>query len=169
MRQAPELVTGNMVRRVIKFLREEYNTELSKILPPTGASTPALTSAAASPSPGTPEIRSVNRTPILDAVSSHSSSSRAGGIFDLLGNRGLFPIGLSSTSFSAVFSSPEHGVPHSMHSHEFSRRSVALKPIFIDAIGELMEELDMVYDGVANQAGEHIHSAYVVVPDCVGA
>jgi translation initiation factor eIF-2B subunit beta len=155
-------VTGNMVRRVIKFLREEYNTELSKVVPSTGTSTPALRSAAASPPPETPDIRSANRPPVLDTISYHSSSSRAGGIFDLIGNRGLFPIGLSSASSSAVFSNPEHVGAPSVLSQEFSRRSLALKPIFIDAIGELMEELDMVYDGVANQAGEHIHSSYVV-------
>lgn len=42
---------------------------------------------------------------------------------------------------------------------DFSKRSGKLKPIFIDAISELVDELGMVREQIAGQAMEHIHSA----------
>jgi translation initiation factor eIF-2B subunit beta len=44
---------------------------------------------------------------------------------------------------------------------DFSKRSGKLKPIFIDAISELVDELGMVREQIAAQAMEHIHSACV--------
>lgn len=42
---------------------------------------------------------------------------------------------------------------------DFSKRSASLKPVFMDAITELLEELAMVREQISQQAMEHIHSA----------
>lgn len=41
---------------------------------------------------------------------------------------------------------------------DFSRRSHTLKPIFIEAIQELMDEVEMTYRSVGEQSIDHIHS-----------
>lgn len=51
---------------------------------------------------------------------------------------------------------------------DFSKRSGKLKPIFIDAITELVDELGMVREQIAAQAMEHIHSAYVFTRSLCG-
>ena len=43
---------------------------------------------------------------------------------------------------------------------DFSRRSFSLKPVFIEAIAELMDEVETTYRSVGEQAIEHIHSGY---------
>lgn len=45
-------------------------------------------------------------------------------------------------------------------SEEFSRRSFSLKPVFIEAIAELMDEVEMTYRSVGEQSIDHIHSGY---------
>jgi translation initiation factor eIF-2B subunit beta len=42
---------------------------------------------------------------------------------------------------------------------DFSKKSGRLKPVFIDAITDLLDELGMVREHIAAQATEHIHSA----------
>jgi hypothetical protein len=44
---------------------------------------------------------------------------------------------------------------------EFNSNALTLKPIFIEAVQELYDEVDLVQEGVAAQASEHIHSGYV--------
>lgn len=46
---------------------------------------------------------------------------------------------------------------------DFSRRSFSLKPVFIEAIVELMDEVETTYRSVGEQAIEHIHSGYAHV------
>jgi translation initiation factor eIF-2B subunit beta len=54
---------------------------------------------------------------------------------------------------------------------DFSRRSFSLKPVFIEAIAELMDEVETTYRSVGEQAIEHIHSGYAHEashPSCKG-
>lgn len=54
---------------------------------------------------------------------------------------------------------------------EFSRRSFYLKPVFIEAIQELMDEVETTYRSVGEQATDHIHSGCGLFPSrslCVG-
>ncbi|GAA5842329.1 hypothetical protein JCM11251_003986 [Rhodosporidiobolus azoricus] len=46
---------------------------------------------------------------------------------------------------------------------DFSKRSFNLKPVFIDAIQELMEEVELVYRSVAEQSLDHIHSGEFIL------
>lgn len=41
---------------------------------------------------------------------------------------------------------------------EFSRKSFSLKPVFIEAIQELMDEVELTYRSVGEQSIDHIHS-----------
>ena len=47
--------------------------------------------------------------------------------------------------------------------HEFSKRSFYLKPVFIEAIQELMDEVEMTYRSVGEQSTDHIHSGCVLL------
>ncbi|TNY19163.1 translation initiation factor eIF-2B subunit beta [Rhodotorula diobovata] len=46
---------------------------------------------------------------------------------------------------------------------EFSRRSFYLKPVFIEAIQELMDEVETTYRSVGEQATDHIHSGEFIL------
>ncbi|KAG0664964.1 GCD complex subunit gcd7 [Rhodotorula mucilaginosa] len=46
---------------------------------------------------------------------------------------------------------------------DFSRRSFSLKPVFIEAIAELMDEVETTYRSVGEQAIEHIHSGEFIM------
>lgn len=67
----------------------------------------------------------------------------------------LFRQGSSSNVASAA---AINSITHKIE-QDFSKKSGSLKPIFIDAISELLDELSMVREQIANQAMEHIHSA----------
>ncbi|EGG05083.1 uncharacterized protein MELLADRAFT_36951, partial [Melampsora larici-populina 98AG31] len=45
----------------------------------------------------------------------------------------------------------------------FSKKAASLKPIFIEAVQELHDELELTRENVANQAAEHIHSGEVIM------
>ncbi|GAA5866834.1 hypothetical protein JCM3774_001816 [Rhodotorula dairenensis] len=46
---------------------------------------------------------------------------------------------------------------------DFSKRSFSLKPVFIEAIAELMDEVETTYRSVGEQAIEHIHSGEFIM------
>jgi len=54
-------------------------------------------------------------------------------------------------------------------SDEFMKQSGKLKPVLIQAIEEVVNELETTHDDVAKGAREHIHSAYVNSPVCPSA
>lgn len=94
-----------------------------------------------------------------------------------------FGFGSSSSSTTPTASVPASPVqspsssqpfqrPHSLHSfssydgslsreEEFSKRSFHLKPVFIEAIQELMDEVEMTERSVGEQSTDHIHSGCV--------
>ncbi|KAM0788073.1 hypothetical protein ACM66B_001244 [Microbotryomycetes sp. NB124-2] len=46
---------------------------------------------------------------------------------------------------------------------EFSKKSFSLKPVFIEAIQELMDEVEMTYQTIGQQAIDHIHSGEFIL------
>ncbi|GAA5892501.1 hypothetical protein JCM5296_006148 [Sporobolomyces johnsonii] len=50
-----------------------------------------------------------------------------------------------------------------LREEEFSRRSFHLKPVFIEAIQELMDEVEMTYRSVGEQSTDHIHSGEFIL------
>lgn len=108
------------------------------------AATPRAASGGRGASTGT-------TTPTSPAPSSPSSS----GILV----RPNLPVRTSSV-LSPVASSSSSSNPHlnALLETEFSRKSHSLKPVFIDAISELMDEVDFTYRSVGEQSIDHIHS-----------
>lgn len=51
-----------------------------------------------------------------------------------------------------------------MLEEDFSKKSHSLKPVFIEAIQELMDEVEMTYRSVGEQSIDHIHSGSVLFP-----
>ena len=69
------------------------------------------------------------------------------------------PANLRQGSTNAVaFAVQAHPTLQKME-EDFSKKSGRLKPVFIDAITDLLDELGMVREHIAAQATEHIHSA----------
>ncbi|KAK4047543.1 Ark- serine/threonine protein kinase [Microbotryomycetes sp. JL201] len=46
---------------------------------------------------------------------------------------------------------------------EFSKKSFSLKPVFIEAIQELMDEVELTYQTIGQQAVDHIHSGEFIL------
>jgi translation initiation factor eIF-2B subunit beta len=76
-------------------------------------------------------------------------------------------LGHSSRSNTTTIRSPGPGAhtpnglsPHvtTMLEEDFSKKSHSLKPVFIEAIQELMDEVEMTYRAVGEQSIDHIHS-----------
>ncbi|BGP38697.1 GCD complex subunit gcd7 [Rhodotorula kratochvilovae] len=59
-----------------------------------------------------------------------------------------------------MYSSYDTTVPREQ---EFSKRSFYLKPVFIEAIQELMDEVEMTYRSVGEQSTDHIHSGEFIL------
>ncbi|MBW0567739.1 hypothetical protein O181_107454 [Austropuccinia psidii MF-1] len=139
-----EFVIGNMVKRVIILIKEEYASAFAAYLDshlkqiqnkPFDSQNPSTTS------------------------SSYCSTPRNGATFGdsvprLLGQK------LMMTEADDEDQSDDNRVNEE---HDFSTKSLSLKPIFIEAVQELYDELDLVQEGVATQAPEHIHSGEVIM------
>jgi translation initiation factor eIF-2B subunit beta len=69
------------------------------------------------------------------------------------------PNPLVQTPFAAPFSSDTEF--DFSQEKDFSKRSFNLKPVFIDAIQELLDEVELTYRSVGEQSLDHIHSGCV--------
>ncbi|GAA6059443.1 hypothetical protein JCM10212_005382 [Sporobolomyces blumeae] len=188
-----ELVVTNMCRRIAVLMREEYATALSNHLdsalsPSSSPSTPQVPQTPAVAGVPTEPFFHHERDLIGQAKSSGALSS----MFDLLGHRPTLegvpssnPRGtasLASTPASSAPPSPKQQSPASsqilqrpaalsrpsvdtsaVREEEFSRRSFHLKPVFIEAIQELMDEVEMTYRSVGEQSIDHIHSGEFIL------
>ncbi|KAH9451055.1 hypothetical protein MJO29_009259 [Puccinia striiformis f. sp. tritici] len=140
-----EFVIGNMVKRVIILLKEEYASALA-------AHVEANSDRLNKPSNDTR-----NRT---TTSSSHCSIPRNN-------NMGIVEESVSRLLGQKPMTNDdddEH-LPSDLinEEREFNSNSLSLKPIFIEAVQELYDELDLVQEGVAAQASEHIHSGEVIM------
>ncbi|KAI8455065.1 hypothetical protein BY996DRAFT_7055391 [Phakopsora pachyrhizi] len=139
-----EYAIENMVKRVNILLKEEYASALDSHLD-------------SRINERTDEPR-LNR--FLTSSSSHSSTPGSNmmieeSILKLLGQTLIDP-------------KPKEDKDHNEsdrlnHERDFSSKSFNLKPIFIEAVQELYDELELVREGVAAQAAEHIHSGEVIM------
>lgn len=176
-----------MCRRICVLMREEYATALSNHLdaahsPSSSPSTPLVPQTPAVAGVPTEPFFHHDRDLINQAKSGALSS-----MFDLLGHKPT-PEGvpqvtprastsLASTPSSSAPTSPKQQSPSSsqilqrptafsrptidtsaIREEEFSKRSFHLKPVFIEAIQELMDEVEMTYRSVGEQSIDHIHS-----------
>ncbi|GAA5932337.1 translation initiation factor eIF2B subunit beta [Sporobolomyces koalae] len=187
-----ELVVTNMCRRICVLMREEYATALSNHLdtsdsPSSSPSTPLVPQTPAVAGVPTEPFFHHDRD-LLGQAKSGSLSS----MFDLLGHRPtpegvpqVTPRGsnsLASTPANSAPPSPKQQSPSSsqilqrpsafsrpsldtsaVREEEFSKRSFHLKPVFIEAIQELMDEVEMTYRTVGEQSIDHIHSGEFIL------
>ena len=177
-----------MCRRICVLMREEYATALSNHLdtsdsPSSSPSTPFVPQTPAVAGVPTEPFFHHDR----DLIGQAKSGAALGSMFDLLGHKPtpegvpqVTPRGstsLSSTPANSAPPSPKQQSPSSsqilqrpsafskpqidtsaLREDEFSKRSFHLKPVFIEAIQELMDEVEMTYRTVGEQSIDHIHS-----------
>ena len=102
----------------------------------TGTATPGMGSPASSAAPS-PTVQSPESSQILQRPNPFAAATNSN---------------FASFDDNASNNTPEED--------DFSRRSFSLKPVFIEAIAELMDEVETTYRSVGEQAIEHIHSGY---------
>ncbi|GMK56545.1 hypothetical protein CspeluHIS016_0303850 [Cutaneotrichosporon spelunceum] len=183
-----EPASGNIVRRIIKLIREEYRAAAaahlsqSSSMPGTpGPSTPGFATPPSyfnySPSggsvPGTPMPRPApNLSNFVAMRHSRVQFERQGTLLDMsAATSNLFstpPRVLSSQNHSRQGSicSPTLGEANDMEEREraqFAKQAGKLKPILIQAIDEVIGELETTHEDVARGAKEHIHSGEVIL------
>lgn len=171
-----ELAAGNIIRRIVKLIREEYRIAVSKqpsappSLPETpffGPTTPGLTAPPThylSYDMTTLSAPSLNRQASLSnfVAMRHSRAQleRAGSV----GDTSL------SAATNALFTSPADrrgstddliGSPKGDDVEE-STRNKNLRPFIAQVIDEVLGELETTHDDVAKEAKEHIHSSCVI-------
>lgn len=100
----------------------------------TGTATPGMGSLASSAAPS-PTVQSPESSQILQRPNPFAAATNSN---------------FASYDDNASNNTPEED--------DFSRRSFSLKPVFIEAIAELMDEVETTYRSVGEQAIEHIHS-----------
>lgn len=135
-----EQSVGNIVRKVLKLIRDEHAATAGSIAQ-SGASTP----------PQFPNPNGLSRQPWTSSVAN----------LVLLGHprhQGSF---LSSAEPSG--SSTPISTEGPLLVDESSRKASSIKPALIDAIQEVIDELETVYESVAKNARDHIHSECVEV------
>ena len=174
-----ELAAGNIIRRIIKLIREEYRIAVSKqrsappSLPETpffGPTTPGLT---APPSHYLSYDISNLSAPSLNRQASLSNFVAMRHSRAQLERAGSVGVGFGDTSLSpatnALFTSPASDNRESSASPvlspqeeaDESARNKNLRPFIAQVIDEVLGELETTHDDVAKEAKEHIHSSYV--------
>lgn len=171
--QSAELAAGNIIRRIVKLIREEYRIAVSKqrSAPPSqpetpffGPTTPGLTAPPThylSYDVSTLSAPTLNRQASLSnfVAMRHSRAQleRVGSV----GDTSLSP------ATTALFTSPadRKGSSDSLVSSpraedpDESTRNKNLRPFISQVIDEVIGELETTHDDVAKEAKEHIHSS----------
>ncbi|ORX37593.1 putative eukaryotic translation initiation factor 2B subunit 2 [Kockovaella imperatae] len=164
-----ELASGNIVRRILRLFREEYRaaaaTQITQPSTPlSGPETPGLHAPSShylsqDLSMTTTPPRTQNHSPNLGGTSTLPVPSRAPSLSNFVAFRhSRAQLERSGSTLSELTQAAA-----SIENEEFMRQSAKLKPIFIQAIEEVIGELETTHDDVAKGAREHIHSAEVIM------
>ena len=170
-----ELAVGNIIRRILRLIREEYRAAAAAHL------------SAPSSAPETPYLGPT--TPGLHAPSSHylsnelqfsspstsaslsnfvamrhsrvqSQLERSGSLLDLSASTtALFMSPTRSVEDVGLLTRAQSGSGLSGLGGEFMKQSAKLKPVLIQAIDEVVGELETTHEDVAKGAREHIQSS----------
>ncbi|KAF9514451.1 hypothetical protein BS47DRAFT_1316788 [Hydnum rufescens UP504] len=135
--QPREQSVGNIVRKVLKLIRDEYAAVAGPISQ-SGTSTPQLPTG-------------LSRQPWASSVAN----------FVLLGHPRHQGSSLSLAERSG--NSTPVSVEGQLLADESNRKVSSIKPALIDAIQEVIDELETVYESVARNARDHIHSDDIVL------
>jgi translation initiation factor eIF-2B subunit beta len=162
-----EHTVGNVVRRILRLIREEWSAAAGKGSPPsTRAITPELQSKSPLELVPTTTPTPTSRSPLPSAIPSRLKSlqnrssqySLSGFVLHGRPHREgstIPPPQQGPTKPQTVFLLPEAGT---------SRKAQSIKPVLIDAIQEVVDELETVYENVAKNSRDHIHSEWVTLP-----
>lgn len=162
-----EHTVGNVVRRILRLIREEWSAAEGKGSPSsTRPITPELRPRPASelaPRRTSPQsLRSLLPSAIpgrLTTLQNRSSQYSLSG-FVLHGRphreeSAVLPPQQEPSKPQTVLQVPEISA---------SRKAQSIKPALIDAIQEVVDELETVYENVAKNSRDHIHSEWVARP-----
>lgn len=202
-----ELASGNIVRQILRLMREEYRAALSAATasqpssepqtpylspetpglpvpathylandefhfssPPRGRDTRPLpthqaTSYMSYPASG-PSID--RQTSLSNFIAMRHSQRSASVLGEGLGSAFGSGFGMSALA-SSTFATPPRasssdelaarGILSRADSEEFMRQSGKLKPVLMQAVDEVVGELETTHDDVAKGAKEHVHSS----------
>ncbi|OCF34355.1 translation initiation factor eIF-2B subunit beta [Kwoniella heveanensis CBS 569] len=193
-----ELAAANIIRRILRLIREEYRAAAAAHItsaPPSAPETPYL--GPSTPGLSAPHNHYLSTTNAVNAninvndfqfFPSPAQLSRQTSLSNFVAMRhsraqlersGSLVDNMSfSASTSSLFASPTKGIippetpgvgvgtggPLSrMDSDEFMRHSARLKPVLIQAIDEVVGELETTHEDVAKGAREHIHSSEIIL------
>ncbi|TXT13005.1 hypothetical protein VHUM_01406 [Vanrija humicola] len=185
-----ELAAGNIVRRIMRLIREEYRAAAAARLsqPPSIPGTPYA-------GPGTPGFvtpptqyfsittasSSVPSTPVITRQASlsnfvamrhsrvqleRSGAERQGAVLDFSAStNSLFatPLGHRGSRSGTLVDADEWEAQQAREGAEFARQAGKLKPVLIQAIDEVIGEVETTHEDVARGAKEHIHSSEVIL------
>ncbi|XAO22011.1 hypothetical protein I312_100774 [Cryptococcus bacillisporus CA1280] len=186
-----ELAASNIIRRILRLIREEYRAAAAahvssapSSIPSTpliGPSTPGLNapldhylsaaqSAAADAQYFPTHIQMSRQTSLSNFVAmrhSRAQMERSGtltgggaeGYSAITASLFATPPGNGHGRGSPGVSTPGAGVD----SDEFMKHSAKLKPLLIQAIEEVVGELETTHEDVAKGAREHIHSSEIIL------
>ncbi|KAF8334232.1 uncharacterized protein EI90DRAFT_2915836 [Cantharellus anzutake] len=141
--QPRENSVGNIVRKVLKLIRDEYAAV-------TTLEEAQATLGVPKNSSSREEFFRTGQDP-LTGFASTSSVAR----FVLKGRPTAVPGHRSAQSGSET--------PDTMHSGDVNRKAQSIKPALIDAIQEVIDELETVYENISKNARDHIHSDDIVL------
>ncbi|WWC92671.1 uncharacterized protein L201_007630 [Kwoniella dendrophila CBS 6074] len=199
-----ELAAGNIVRRILRLIREEYRAAAAAHIvsapgsapetPYLGPTTPGIsaplnhylnlssnTSSSASEfnffSPSSsgggshgPLIRQTSLSNFVAMRHSRAQLERSGSLVDLQlsqSTNNLFTRNNSSNGYPPETPGVSSITPNyntsKIDSEEFMKQSSKLKPVLIQAIDEVVGELETTHEDVAKGAKEHIHSSEIIL------
>lgn len=147
--QPVEFAVGNVLRRVLHLIREEYKNSILGLNSHRDVSGGGLV-LGIHENDSTNSLESVGESIASNISGSSSSSSGSSNGGGSVGNRGdSSMLNLLSQSGNATV--------------DYSRQCFQLKQLIIQGVNEIIEELESVSDTLAQQSLEHIHSNEIIM------
>ncbi|WVQ77540.1 hypothetical protein IAR50_007227 [Cryptococcus sp. DSM 104548] len=175
-----ELAAANIIRRILRLIREEYRAAAARQIdsapnsipstPFMGPSTPGLNAPidhylnASNGGQYFPSIQASRQTSLSNFVAMRHSRAQ----MERSGAEGYSAntVNLFANPGGPVRSSSGSGTPSQpsrVDSDEFMKHSAKLKPLLVQAIDEVVGELETTHEDVAKGAREHIHSSEIIL------
>ena len=156
--QPVEFAVGNIARRIMRLIREEYKgiTVVAKNTDGQGLNGHSLTLSSPSPSNPPNTLEQVNEADTLDTIPEFDFAEGAPIPAGTAGSRISVMSTTSDSSMYNLLAQPEAEI-------DYSRQLFSLKQSIIQAVNELIEELDSVGNNISSQALDYIHSNEVIL------
>ncbi|CAB4394285.1 IF-2B-domain-containing protein [Rhizophagus irregularis] len=150
MAQPRELAVGNIVRRVLRLIRDVYNSEVSN-------SNTNLTSTSEEVEDDDKDYEDDN------VIKSPPQKSKTYDLQSYSGPGSIISSSFFSSSASMINLLGDGSVSGKEASLDYDRKCYNLKPTIISELQELINELENMYVNIADQAMEHIHSNEIIM------